>query len=100
MKAPQSPLPSAYLTLTLGKKINLRITMIGTDFEIRVWETLLKIPFGDLTSYSSIAGQMGKPKAARAVGTAVGKNPPFHSLCRAIGWWARLVLFAVTIGGG
>ena len=53
----------------------LRITLIGTDFEIRVWETLLKIPFGDMTSYSSIANQVGKPKAARAVGTAVGKNP-------------------------
>ncbi|PLW76483.1 methylated-DNA--[protein]-cysteine S-methyltransferase [Cohaesibacter celericrescens] len=53
----------------------LRITLIGTDFEIRVWDTLLKVPFGDMTSYSNIAQQVGSPKAARAVGTAVGKNP-------------------------
>ena len=53
----------------------LRITMIGTDFEIRVWETLLKIPFGSATTYSDIASKIGNPKASRAVGTAVGKNP-------------------------
>jgi AraC family transcriptional regulator of adaptative response/methylated-DNA-[protein]-cysteine methyltransferase len=53
----------------------LRITMIGTDFEIRVWETLLKIPMGKATSYGDIAGHIGKPKAARAVGAAVGRNP-------------------------
>jgi AraC family transcriptional regulator, regulatory protein of adaptative response / methylated-DNA-[protein]-cysteine methyltransferase len=53
----------------------LRVTFIGTDFEIRVWETLLKIPMGKATSYGDIAGHIGKPKAARAVGAAVGKNP-------------------------
>ena len=53
----------------------LRITLIGTDFEVRVWENLLKIPFGNMSTYSDIAEQVGKPKAARAVGTAVGKNP-------------------------
>ncbi|MEM8812638.1 MAG: bifunctional helix-turn-helix domain-containing protein/methylated-DNA--[protein]-cysteine S-methyltransferase [Pseudomonadota bacterium] len=53
----------------------LRIAMIGTDFEVRVWETLLKIPMGQLTSYSDIAAHIGKPSAARAVGTAVGRNP-------------------------
>lgn len=53
----------------------LRITLIGTDFEVRVWEMLLKIPLGNLTTYSDIAEGLGKPTAARAVGTAVGKNP-------------------------
>jgi AraC family transcriptional regulator, regulatory protein of adaptative response / methylated-DNA-[protein]-cysteine methyltransferase len=53
----------------------LRITMIGTDFEIRVWETLLRIPMGKATTYGDIAASIGKPKAARAVGAAVGKNP-------------------------
>jgi AraC family transcriptional regulator, regulatory protein of adaptative response / methylated-DNA-[protein]-cysteine methyltransferase len=53
----------------------LRITFIGTDFEIRVWETLLKIPVGQATSYGDIAVSVGSPKAARAVGAAVGKNP-------------------------
>ena len=53
----------------------LRIVMIGTDFEIRVWETLLKLPFGRATTYSDIAAHIGRPKASRAVGTAVGRNP-------------------------
>jgi AraC family transcriptional regulator, regulatory protein of adaptative response / methylated-DNA-[protein]-cysteine methyltransferase len=53
----------------------LRITFIGTDFEIRVWETLLKIPVGKATTYGDIASSVGNPKAARAVGAAVGKNP-------------------------
>jgi AraC family transcriptional regulator, regulatory protein of adaptative response / methylated-DNA-[protein]-cysteine methyltransferase len=53
----------------------LRITMIGTDFEIRVWETLLKIPMGKAVTYGGLAGAIGKPKAARAVGAAVGRNP-------------------------
>nr|WP_321981055.1 bifunctional helix-turn-helix domain-containing protein/methylated-DNA--[protein]-cysteine S-methyltransferase [uncultured Cohaesibacter sp.] len=53
----------------------LRITLIGTDFEVRVWEMLLKIPLGNMTTYSTIARHMGKPKAARAVGSAVGRNP-------------------------
>jgi AraC family transcriptional regulator of adaptative response/methylated-DNA-[protein]-cysteine methyltransferase len=53
----------------------LRIVLIGTDFEVRVWETLLGIPMGRATTYSSIAAKLGKPNAARAVGAAVGKNP-------------------------
>lgn len=53
----------------------LRIVFIGTDFEVQVWETLMRIPMGRATTYSSIAGQVARPKAARAVGAAVGKNP-------------------------
>jgi AraC family transcriptional regulator of adaptative response/methylated-DNA-[protein]-cysteine methyltransferase len=53
----------------------LRVMLIGTDFEVRVWETLLGIPMGRATTYSDIAARLGKPKAARAVGAAVGKNP-------------------------
>jgi len=53
----------------------LRVVLIGTDFEVRVWETLLRIPLGRATTYSDIAGSIGSPKAARAVGAAVGKNP-------------------------
>jgi AraC family transcriptional regulator, regulatory protein of adaptative response / methylated-DNA-[protein]-cysteine methyltransferase len=53
----------------------LRVVMIGTDFEVRVWETLLRIPMGRATTYGDIAGKIGSPKAARAVGAAVGKNP-------------------------
>jgi AraC family transcriptional regulator of adaptative response/methylated-DNA-[protein]-cysteine methyltransferase len=53
----------------------LRIVMIGSDFELSVWETLLKIPFGGAASYSDIAAHIGRPGAARAVGTAIGRNP-------------------------
>jgi AraC family transcriptional regulator of adaptative response/methylated-DNA-[protein]-cysteine methyltransferase len=53
----------------------LRVVLIGTDWEVRVWETLLQIPMGRLTTYSDIAGKIHKPAAARAVGAAVGKNP-------------------------
>jgi AraC family transcriptional regulator of adaptative response/methylated-DNA-[protein]-cysteine methyltransferase len=53
----------------------LRVTLIGTDFEVRVWETLLKIPMGRAVAYSDIASKINAPKASRAVGAAVGKNP-------------------------
>ena len=53
----------------------LRVILIGTDFEVRVWETLLRIPMGRAVSYSDIACKINSPKASRAVGAAVGKNP-------------------------
>ncbi len=53
----------------------LRITFIGSDFEIRVWESLLRIPMGRAVSYGDIAHSIEKPTAARAVGAAVGRNP-------------------------
>mgnify|MGYP000002862703 FL=1 len=70
----------------------IKIVMIGTDFEVRVWQTLLRIKPGQATSYGEIAAHIGKPKAARAVGAAVGRNPisfvvPCH---RVIGKNAKL----------
>jgi AraC family transcriptional regulator, regulatory protein of adaptative response / methylated-DNA-[protein]-cysteine methyltransferase len=53
----------------------LRVVLIGTDFEVRVWETLMKIPMGRAVCYSDIANSIASPKASRAVGAAVGKNP-------------------------
>ncbi|WP_126540882.1 bifunctional helix-turn-helix domain-containing protein/methylated-DNA--[protein]-cysteine S-methyltransferase [Oharaeibacter diazotrophicus] len=53
----------------------LRLVLIGSDFEVRVWETLLRIPLGKATTYTDIARHIGNPKAARAVGAAVGRNP-------------------------
>ena len=53
----------------------LRVVMIGTDFEIRVWEGLLGIPVGCATTYSDIAQKIGVANAPRAVGRAVGRNP-------------------------
>ncbi len=53
----------------------VRVVLIGTDFEVQVWETLLKIPVGKATTYQRVASHIGRPTAARAVGAAVGKNP-------------------------
>lgn len=53
----------------------IRLVLIGTDFQVEVWQALLDIPMGKATTYSSIANQIGRPKASRAVGAAVGANP-------------------------
>lgn len=53
----------------------LRVVLIGTDFQVRVWEALLRIPMGRAKSYSAIAAEIGAPKASRAVGAAIGANP-------------------------
>ena len=53
----------------------LRVVLIGSDFEVRVWETLLGIPFGRASTYGDVAARIGRPSAARAVGAAIGRNP-------------------------
>jgi AraC family transcriptional regulator, regulatory protein of adaptative response / methylated-DNA-[protein]-cysteine methyltransferase len=53
----------------------LRIVLIGTDFQVRVWQSLLDVPMGKATTYGKLAAAVGSPKAARAVGAAVGANP-------------------------
>ena len=53
----------------------LRVVLIGTDWEVRVWDALLHIPMGRVATYSGIAQKIRAPSAARAVGAAVGKNP-------------------------
>jgi AraC family transcriptional regulator of adaptative response/methylated-DNA-[protein]-cysteine methyltransferase len=53
----------------------VKIVLIGTDFEVQVWETLLTIPCGRATTYNDVARRIGRPAASRAVGAAVGKNP-------------------------
>lgn len=64
--------------------------LIGAPFQIKVWEALLQIPSGHVTTYSDIAGAIGHPRAVRAVGTAVGRNPvswliPCHRALRKSG---------------
>lgn len=55
------------------KQIKLHLS--GTPFQLKVWESLLKVPMGSLVTYGAIANNIDKPKAARAVGTAIGSNP-------------------------
>lgn len=67
-----------------------RLHLSGAPFQIKVWEALLRIPSGHVTSYSQIAGAIGQPLAVRAVGTAVGRNPiswliPCHRALRKSG---------------
>src|SRR5690348_16639279 len=57
------------------QKQPLRVVLIGTDWEVRVWDALLQIPMGRASTYSGLAQKVRAPKAARAVGAAVGKNP-------------------------
>jgi len=53
----------------------LRVVLIGSDFQVRVWQSLLQIPLGRAVTYSDIAQNIGQPTASRAVGAAVGRNP-------------------------
>jgi len=67
-----------------------RLHLIGAPFQIKVWEALLQVPSGHVTTYSEIAQAIGNPKAVRAVGTAVGRNPiswliPCHRALRKTG---------------
>lgn len=53
----------------------VRLVMIGSQFEIKVWETMLKVPAGRAATYGEVARAVGRPNAARAIGRAVGRNP-------------------------
>jgi len=68
----------------------IKLHIKGTDFQLKVWETLLKIPMGGLTTYGNIAKQISNPTASRAVGTAIGSNPvafliPCHRVIQSTG---------------
>ena len=81
-----------------SKILDVPLILIGTPFRKTVWEALQTIPYGETRTYGQIASQIGKPKAARAVGQANNKNPisyfvPWH---RVIGAGGTLVGF----GGG
>lgn len=68
----------------------LKVYLRGTNFQLKVWEALLQIPAGSVTTYEGIAERIGRPGATRAVGTAVGHNPiavliPCHRVIRKVG---------------
>jgi AraC family transcriptional regulator, regulatory protein of adaptative response / methylated-DNA-[protein]-cysteine methyltransferase len=71
-------------------KTPLHLYLRGTNFQLKVWEALLRIPLGFVTSYQGLAEQAGHPRASRAVGTALGRNPiavliPCHRVIRKLG---------------
>ncbi len=72
------------------KLSEIKLHLRGTDFQLKVWETLLKIPIGQLSTYGAIAEQINNSKASRAVGTAIGSNPvafliPCHRVIQSTG---------------
>jgi AraC family transcriptional regulator of adaptative response/methylated-DNA-[protein]-cysteine methyltransferase len=91
--APEKTAPHARVIFgdaPTSKEQPVRLVMIGTDFDVRVWEALLKIPLGRAVSYTDIARHIGSPSASRAVGSAVGRNPisfvvPCHRVLRGDG---------------
>jgi len=79
-----------WVTAAFGGGGDTRLHLIGAPFQIKVWEALLAIPSGHVTTYSEIANAIGNPRAVRAVGTAVGRNPvswliPCHRALRKSG---------------
>jgi AraC family transcriptional regulator, regulatory protein of adaptative response / methylated-DNA-[protein]-cysteine methyltransferase len=73
-----------------GTAVPIRLVLIGTDFEVRTWQALLNVPVGRAVSYADIARAIHCPKASRAVGSAVGRNPlafvvPCHRVLRGDG---------------
>lgn len=73
-----------------SKLSQIKLHLKGTAFQLKVWETLLRVPMGKLTTYGQVAQQIELPKASRAVGTAVGNNPvafliPCHRVIQASG---------------
>lgn len=78
------------VTAAFAQRGETHLHLIGAPFQIKVWEALLAVPSGHVTSYSEIASAIGTPKAVRAVGTAVGRNPvswliPCHRALRKSG---------------
>jgi len=74
----------------LGGSGETQLHLIGAPFQIKVWEALLSVPSGHVTTYSDLAAAIGRPRAVRAVGTAVGRNPvswliPCHRALRKSG---------------
>ena len=79
-----------WVQAAFGNKADAPLYLIGAPFQIKVWEALLRIPTGHVTTYSRIASAIGHPAAMRAVGTAVGRNPislliPCHRALRKSG---------------
>lgn len=73
-----------------SKLPEIKLHLKGTDFQLKIWETLLKVPMGKLSTYGNIAEQIGNPNASRAVGSAIGSNPvafliPCHRIIQSSG---------------
>lgn len=85
-----APLIERIFRLGQEPSLPIRLLLRGTNFQLKVWEALLRIPPGHASTYENIAAQVGSPRAVRAVGTAVARNPipvliPCHRVIRKLG---------------
>jgi AraC family transcriptional regulator, regulatory protein of adaptative response / methylated-DNA-[protein]-cysteine methyltransferase len=85
-----APLVEPVFDLGSRARAPLRLHLRGTNFQLKVWEALLRIEPGSLSTYGHIAALIGRPSAMRAVGNAVGQNPipvliPCHRVIRNLG---------------
>ena len=89
-----APLVEPIFDLSQRGNTPLRLHLRGTNFQLKVWEALLRIPPGAVTSYEALAAQAGRPGASQAVGTALGRNPiavliPCHRVIRKLGEFGK-----------
>ncbi len=89
-EATQNLCDRIFNSVTCKERKPLTLLVKGTNFQIQVWRALLKIPFGEITTYQTIAKEIARPTATRAVGNAIGKNPigyliPCHRVIRGSG---------------
>ena len=111
--ATRSAVSTAFPPPGSAKRPSLSLHVKGTNFQLKVWRALLEIPPGQVTTYGDLAARVGNPRAARAVGTAVGSNPvsyliPCHRVIRSTGelggyaWGPdrKRVMLALECGGG
>ena len=89
-QAPEASAGLAASAFTGTPREKIPLLLIGTPFQIQVWQALLRVPLGQATTYADVAAHIGRPKAVRAVGTAIGRNPisfliPCHRVLRGSG---------------
>lgn len=85
-----APLKEQYAAVTPSSRAPIRLLLAGTNFQVKVWEALLRVQPGQVTTYADVAAAVGQPTASRAVGSAVGANPvayliPCHRVIRKTG---------------
>ena len=102
----------AFLAGTNPDPSTIPLATYGTDFQLRVWNALLDIPYGECVTYADLARKVGSPRAYQAVGSAVGHNPlslivPCHRVASASGQVhygggpaRKLYLLSLESGGG
>lgn len=87
---PAGPVLEGWVAAALARRGTVALAPLGAPFQVQVWRALLSVPEGETTSYGALARAIGRPRAARAVGQAVGANPvawliPCHRVLRASG---------------